>query len=278
MHPCPRALDARRPGKHTGDGSKSNELNYLDTTSTDSLYTMSRPQRARRSYTQFFKRSTMNVDADNDGDSSESDFNPKADNQAQQDSPSYEENEDDTIEEDGYEDEDGGLLDSTSGARPTKSTQAAKGSKSQRPSRRAQPLTKSTEPSTPGHPISAASRPQKPGPGPLSTLLSKEHRHRPTCLWYPETEVYRLVEQPQPCHSPALLPTVSSRHPQVAHRVNRAWMYSISSGPRWELIEDRAFYKEEYTHYDPATRTGRQLRPPVYQDVIPGGYTLLTAT
>lgn len=110
-------------------------------------------------------------------------------------------------------------------------------------------------------------RPQRPAPKVTSNLPAKDHRHRPGSLWCPPSGVTRLAAKPGIFSSPELLVTTSSEDAGISHRVKKAWMYSVSAGPCWQLLEDRAFYKEEYIDYDATSRSGRLPRPLVYTEL-----------
>lgn len=62
---------------------------------------------------------------------------------------------------------------------------------------------------------------------------------------------------------------------QVTDRTNKAWGYNVGSGPLWELVEDRGWYKEALPD---ESDVGREVnrRPVVYEDqqVIPGWFVL----
>jgi transcription factor C subunit 6 len=98
-------------------------------------------------------------------------------------------------------------------------------------------------------------------------LPAKDHRHRPGSLWCPPSGVTRLATKPDMFSAPNVLPTTSTDDLAIAHRVKKAWMYCISAGPCWELLEDRGFYKEEYTEYQHSSRSGRVQRPLVYTNL-----------
>jgi hypothetical protein len=112
-------------------------------------------------------------------------------------------------------------------------------------------------------------RPQRPAPKATTALPAKDHRHRPGSLWCPPSGVTRLATKPEMFCTPNVLPTTSTEDLGIAHRVKKAWMYCISAGPCWELLEDRVFYKEEYTGYVRSSRSGRVERPLVYMDLAP---------
>lgn len=243
-----------------------------------------RPRRTRRSYADFFAHDVSNQrNAHNNAgdDTSGSDFDPEAaktkDVPTEDDSPS----EDDSVDEEAYigmdEDDEGDDLQTIVISPPAKPTRKAKTKDTSK--RRKKEQKKPAEVPASGQSLTVASRPQKPGPGPSSHLMSKDHRYRPESPWYPPTDVYRLTKAPRPCQNSIMALTVSTAYPKVNHRVKKAWMYCVSAGPCWELLEDRAFFKEEYMQYDHLSGNGRQLRPIVYPELLERrNYTVLSAT
>jgi len=113
----------------------------------------------------------------------------------------------------------------------------------------------------------SVSRPHRPGISDAPNLPSKDHRHRPNGLWAPPSDVYRLLSPPIPFSKSEVVRTNSTDHPAVMQRVKRAWTNSSGTGPVWELLEDRAFFKEEWIDYDISSRKGRKLRPVVFSTV-----------
>jgi transcription factor C subunit 6 len=110
-------------------------------------------------------------------------------------------------------------------------------------------------------------RPHRPGISVAPNLPSKDHRHRPSGLWAPPSDVYRLLSPPNPLSKSEVVRTNSADHPVVMQRVKKAWANSSGIGPVWELLEDRAFFKEEWTNYDPSSRRGRKPRPAIFPTV-----------
>jgi transcription factor C subunit 6 len=96
----------------------------------------------------------------------------------------------------------------------------------------------------------SVSRPHRPGISVAPNLPSKDHRHRPNGLWAPPSDVYRPLSPPNPLSKSEVVRTNSADHPAVMQRVKKAWANSSGIGPVWELLEDRAFFKEEWTDYD----------------------------
>ena len=113
----------------------------------------------------------------------------------------------------------------------------------------------------------SVSRPHRPGINAAPNLPSKDHRHRPNGLWAPPSDVYRLLAPPNPLSQSELVRTNPADHPSVMQRIKKAWAHSSGTGPVWELLEDRAFFKEEWVDYDLSSRKGRKPRPVVFPTV-----------
>lgn len=76
---------------------------------------------------------------------------------------------------------------------------------------------------------------------------SHDHRYRPTIAFLTPQLTKRLTQPPQPVFAPILVSTENgSNNPAVLDRATRAWAKSYGSGPTWELIEDRCWYKESF--------------------------------
>ena len=108
-------------------------------------------------------------------------------------------------------------------------------------------------------------RPARPAHIFSNALPSRDHRHRPGGIWYPPCSVVRLSKKPALFKPIETIPTTSIAEPRVERRTKKAWMYCVSPGPCWELLEDRAFFKEEYANDNAASRTSR---PHVYSDLL----------
>jgi len=113
----------------------------------------------------------------------------------------------------------------------------------------------------------SVSRPHRPSISVAPNLPSKDHRHRPNGLWAPPSDVYRLLSPPIPFSKSEVIRTNSADHAAVMQRVKKAWANSSGIGPVWELLEDRAFFKEEWFDYVLSSRKGRKLRPVVFPTV-----------
>jgi len=246
------------------------------------MSSQARPRRPRRSYANFFNQDASNENnghVDADGDASASDFEPPP-LAAMEENSAFE---DDIVEEDqdvAMEEDDDDLGSIIEEPRTKQGHRAKTKSKSKSMSQKQKhQQRKPIEAPSGGPSLATASRPPRPGPGPSAVLLSKDHRHPPESPWYPPTEVFRLIEPPRPCSTPVTVPTISTGQPRVIHRVKKAWTHCVSAGPCWELLEDRAFFKEEYALYDPASGNGRHPRPAVYSELSGhGSQTILSAT
>lgn len=99
--------------------------------------------------------------------------------------------------------------------------------------------------------------------------LSIHHRHRAVPLFYPTGRVARLTQPVQLFEPPRTIPTNNFTSTSTVHdRVNKAWGYNIGSGPLWELLEDRAWYKEAIDNADEDDmKVEANCRPRVYDGV-----------
>jgi transcription factor C subunit 6 len=116
---------------------------------------------------------------------------------------------------------------------------------------------------------------------------SVNHRHRATPLFCPPGRVERLTAPP-PVYgfgTPSTTPTNNFTATQaVTDRVSKAFNYNVGSGPVWELLEDRAWFKESApsgSSRDTSAEecdTETKRRPRVHQDVrVRPGWRILDA-
>ena len=225
----------------------------------------SRPKRNRPSYAEIFQPifsdeeiTVANVVGESDSEA-DSAFDPivGAEGKYAAESPSDEEELDGLVYEETSESvisiDDGPVL-------PEGSKSRKRGSKSTAALNAATP--------TPGaQNLLSVSRPHRPGISVTPNLPSKDHRHRPNGLWAPPSDVYRLLAPPNPLSQSEIVRTNPADHPSVMQRIKKAWAHSSGTGPVWELLEDRAFFKEEWVDYDPSSRRGRKQRPVVFPTV-----------
>jgi transcription factor C subunit 6 len=93
---------------------------------------------------------------------------------------------------------------------------------------------------------------------------SLHHRHRAVPLFHRPGAVERLTAKPSLFEEPKTALTNGFTHSvKITDRVSRAWGYNIGEGPLWELVEDRAWYKE----CENDLSWEKQRRPKVYQDL-----------
>jgi transcription factor C subunit 6 len=234
----------------------------------------SRPKRNRPSYAEIFRPIFSDEEkfvtdvVGGSGSEAGSVFDPVvgAEDGYAAESPSNDEGLDDLIDEenDGTDNEE---EDSESATSMGNGPLPREGSKSRRrETKTATAVNVAT--STPGaQNLLSVSRPQRPGISIASSAPSKDHRHRPNGLWAPSSDVYRLSSPPIPFSRSEVVRTNSADHPAVMQRIKKAWANSCGTGPVWELLEDRAFFKEEWMDYDLSSRKGRKPRPVVFPTV-----------
>jgi transcription factor C subunit 6 len=75
---------------------------------------------------------------------------------------------------------------------------------------------------------------------------SAHQRHRASALYHRTSPVERLSRRPSPFTAPFTVTTNSgtTTGTDVSVRVAKSWGYNIGTGPLWELMEDRAWFKE----------------------------------
>lgn len=96
---------------------------------------------------------------------------------------------------------------------------------------------------------------------------SMHHRHRAVPLFSYSGRVERLISPPN-LFVPAQI-TVTNNftfNRKVQDRVGKAWGYNVGSGPLWELLEDRGWYKEA-TQVDGDVEREVNRRPMVYANI-----------
>lgn len=108
--------------------------------------------------------------------------------------------------------------------------------------------------------------------GPSTTRLiasnstpSLHHRHRAIPIHQRTGQVERLKSAPKLYTQPEVVPTNGwSANDKVVLRVNKTWGANVGPGPVWEILEDRAWFKEttDTKHESEATR-----RPKVHQNI-----------
>jgi transcription factor C subunit 6 len=106
---------------------------------------------------------------------------------------------------------------------------------------------------------------------------SVHHRHRAVSLFTRKGRVERLESPPVLFNPPKSIPTNNFTHnANVTDRVNKAWGYNVGSGPLWELLEDRSWFKEAIWEETCVEKEERR-RPTVYADVrVKSGWEILS--
>lgn len=121
--------------------------------------------------------------------------------------------------------------------------------------------------------------PSTPGPRQASqggSLPNIHHRHRALPIFKRDGKVERLKSRPKLFQPPEVVPTNSwSDSGVVSERIGKAWGYNVGSGPLWEMLEDRGWYKESVCSYESEEEAFR--RPRVHHDVnVPEGWQILS--
>ncbi|TFK46673.1 hypothetical protein OE88DRAFT_1648431 [Heliocybe sulcata] len=108
-------------------------------------------------------------------------------------------------------------------------------------------------------------------------MPSGNHRHRATPIYWRQGKVERLLSSPKLFCAPRIVAANSSTaHPAIASRIGKAWGYNVGSGPLWDMMEDRAWFKEAITDAETEYREASR-RPKVYRNLnMPTGLDILT--
>lgn len=107
---------------------------------------------------------------------------------------------------------------------------------------------------------------------------SMHHRHRAVPLFSYSGRVERLKNPPKLFAQPQITVTNNFTFSRkVQDRVGKAWGYNVGSGPLWELLEDRGWYKEGTNGEDNVERDATR-RPIVHANVrVMAGWQILNA-
>lgn len=103
------------------------------------------------------------------------------------------------------------------------------------------------------------------------------HKHRAVPLFSRPGRVERLSERPK-LFSPSSVSLTNSftKTSRISDRVAKSWGYNVGPGPLWDLIEDRAWFKEAVTTGNDIDSEAKR-RPRVYQEIcVREGWELLT--
>jgi transcription factor C subunit 6 len=132
-----------------------------------------------------------------------------------------------------------------------------------------------SKPSTSGPSLSRTSKRQQY----ILPTPSVHHRHRAVPLYSRAGRVERLASRPYLFRSYDVVMTNNFTHnAKVTDRVNKSWGYNVGSGPLWDLVEDRGWYKEAVEGI-PDMDTETHRRPKVCKDVkVKDGWEILNET
>lgn len=102
------------------------------------------------------------------------------------------------------------------------------------------------------------------------------HRHKATPLFSRSGRVERLTAPPILFSAPEIAYTNNfTDSKQISDRLSKSWSYNVGSGPLWEIVEDRAWFKEGGSE-DSSFEDENTRRPLVYTNVkVKSGLQLL---
>ncbi|EPQ57804.1 hypothetical protein GLOTRDRAFT_114438 [Gloeophyllum trabeum ATCC 11539] len=108
-------------------------------------------------------------------------------------------------------------------------------------------------------------------------MPSSNHRHRAAPIFRRQGNVERLLSPPKLFSAPSVTSSPNfTAHPAVMNRLGKAWGFNVGPGPLWDLMEDRAWYKEAVCGTENEEWEGNR-RPRVFFDLaMPVGMRLLT--
>lgn len=109
-----------------------------------------------------------------------------------------------------------------------------------------------------------------------SALPTTHHRHRPPPLFRRDAQVERLLDHPTLLQPSATVLTNSfTSSTRATKRLERSWGRNVGPGPVYELLEDRAWFKEAIPDASVASEAGR--RPVVHDAVkLDGRYHIIS--
>lgn len=124
------------------------------------------------------------------------------------------------------------------------------------------PSTSSGPPAAPG--LARASNRQNHA---LPQVLPHgSHRHRSIPLFQRTEKVERLSTRPEPFSSyETVLTNSGTANEKLINRTNKALSANVGSGPIWDMLEDRAWFKE--AHHGAIGYTEAERRPRVYEQI-----------
>ena len=88
--------------------------------------------------------------------------------------------------------------------------------------------------------------------------------------------IWLTVRPPLFGPTPVVLTNSFTQSPKVTDRVNKSWGYNVGSGPLWEMVEDRGWYKEAVTTGNDVDSEAKR-RPRVLEDLcVKNGWRVLS--
>ena len=107
-------------------------------------------------------------------------------------------------------------------------------------------------------------------------LPNANHRHRLIPLFDRPGPVERLIEPPSPFGTPRITSTNSwSINQAVLERISKAWGFNVGQGGLWDLLEDRAWFKESMASHGEESADERARRPRVHESVRAAGFEVV---
>ena len=100
-------------------------------------------------------------------------------------------------------------------------------------------------------------------------MPSVHHRHRAIPIFFRQGRAERLEARPTLFGPPKIMSTNCFTHNTIImDRLTKAWGFNVGSGPVWDLLEDRAWYKESIDGVGVQEEKEANRRPRVYVDVL----------
>lgn len=98
--------------------------------------------------------------------------------------------------------------------------------------------------------------------------VSIHHRHRAVPLYFPIKRIDRLTHPAKLFEPARTMPTNNlTFNPTVQDRVHKGLGFNVGPGPLWELLEDRAWYKEAIDVAAEEIATEAKCRPRVHNGI-----------
>ncbi|OBZ65716.1 Transcription factor tau subunit sfc6 [Grifola frondosa] len=100
----------------------------------------------------------------------------------------------------------------------------------------------------------------RPSARQMYALPSIHHRHRAKGVYQRVGQTQRLTQRPRIFRNDMTTPAKTwASNAAVTDKINKSWGYNVGPGPLWELMEDRAWFKEMLVDEDQSEE--KHLRP-----------------